>query len=528
MPANPFKSKQFKLTTLDRQALDPANGVDRDIDLWCQLYLNQHMFPWQRYFYHHPARNKMCVAGIRVGKSAGIARMFCHYGMYHPNTRLLNTSISSEQAKIVYSTMMEIFGQKRLSHWVKHTERSPYPKIELWNGTEYWFRSIGYEAELLRGFEFDWINIDECGYVTSKMAIDTLKGRLLGVHPTTGLPRAGIFTQMTSPKGNSGWVMDRWKQGDPRYDGADPHQYLSLRVKTEDNPLLSPQQIRDLMAEYTDRMIRQELMGEFIGTEHAEFSAEMIAYCHDDSHPEIRALLKAIEESYQKNTNSLRSQLGLVEDIEHYELSPQPGHQYLASWDLGKKATKAGRNATVGMVWDITEMPWRMVAYRYETGQGYLAAVAWIEEWHRKYSLAGTPCYTVLDATGKGDVVNEILEAEHRVPVDGLVYSSVLKPNLITSARLAIEGGLVRFPFIRRMVDQLLAYEQNDKALAQDIVMAFAQAMQRAREMTGVQNVGSLTTSSGVSYRRAPMLVHPHTRRTVERRLGSYRSRTGR
>src|SRR5712691_2732070 len=166
----------------------------------------------------------------------------------------------------------------------------------------------------------------------------------------------------------------------------------------------------------------------------------------------------------QGNKKSVRATLGFIAqesnslDIDHYEPEPKAGRQYLASWDLGKKATKAGRNATVGMVWDITELPWKMVAYRYETGSSYLGAMGWIEQWHLKYASRGTSWYTVIDASGKGGVLNEVIEAQNRIQFDGIVYSNHLKPNLITSRKLAIERSLLRFPMLRRMVDQLSIY----------------------------------------------------------------------
>jgi hypothetical protein len=405
--------------------------------------------------------------------------------------------------------------------------------IRLINGTEFWFRSIGYEAELLRGFEFDCIGVDECGYITNELAIMTLKGRLLGVNPLTGLPRLGLLWQYTSPHGKTGWTYERWKLGDPRFPGARPDRYLSLRVKTIDNPLLDKTALEELMANYTDRQIQQELEGEFLDDTSAEFSIDQIMSCCDTQRPEVRELARQIgdwqDRQGKRRKSSLREELGLSSDLNFYELEPQAGRQYMASWDLGKKATKAGRNATVGMVWDVTELPWRLVAYRYEEGSGYLPAMSWIESWHQKYSSRGTQCQTILDATGKGDVLNELIEAEQRFAVDGMVYNSVLKPNLITAGKLAIERGLVAFPFLKRFVDQLSIYTQNDKDLPQDTVMAFCQFAYRARDYAGLG--GSTRRSSDLIlpavYRRgvAPQV---HTERLRARRQQSMQVRSRR
>jgi hypothetical protein len=98
--------------------------------------------------------------------------------------------------------------------------------------------------------------------------------------------------------------------------------------------------------------------------------------------------------------------------------------------------------------------PGGLSAFAMRQGASYLAAMGWIEQWHMKYSRTGTVCQTIIDASGKGDVLNELIEAENRIQVDGIVYSNQLKPNLITSGKIVIERDMIRFPFIRRMVDQ--------------------------------------------------------------------------
>lgn len=539
MPRDPLKPNRFFLTPADRAAFDPETGIDADIGLWSKLYFDTELFPWQRYFWHAPQKDRMVIAGIRSGKSFSAAVGLLHFMFYHPHSRVLNTSISSEQAKIVYQSMLELCTQDRFKHWVAKIEKSPYPRIELVNGSEAWFRSIGYNAELIRGFEFDVINIDECGYVQSANSIDTLKGRLMGFNKRTNQHRYGLFTQMSSPKGKIGWVYARWQQGDPRYQNARPDRFLSLRARTLDNPKISESMLQDIMADYSEKQILQELMGEFIDADQTEFSLEQIAYCHSMEHPEVRWILdgieraRAAEEAQHASVRlGLKRDLGLSEDLDHYDLPAQPGHQYLASWDLGKQTAKSGRNATVGMVWDITELPWKLVGFHYDNrGRGYVPAMADIETVHFRYAQRAATCHTLIDATGKGDVINELMQLEHRIPVEGITYSAQLKPNLIASAKIAVERGMVRFPFIKRFVDELAAYQADDKKLAQDTVMAFAQAMHRARELTGVATDRPMGIQL-LNTRRdpTPMIgtASEAQRRFLERRRASFSQRSGR
>ena len=391
-------------------------------------------------------------------------------------------------------------------------------------GSDHWATMLS----LIRGFEFDFINVDEAAYVTRENSIRTLQGRLLGVNPITQLPRAGIMWLVSSPKG-TGWLSERWKLGDPAYAVAQIQKYLSVRATIWDNPLLDEEQIKEIMAEYTDAMIRQEFYGEFVEDLDAFFPYQQVMYGCDDSHREVKKLYADIQDwniKHEQRT-TVRTEAGLTEDIMHYECEPIAGHRYISSWDLGKKPTARGRNATVGLTLDITHEPWVMTAYKYIEGQSYVMTKVDIEKWHHKYSSNGALCTTVIDSTGKGDVLEEFIEREHTVDdMEGIVYSGTTKPNLLHAGKIAIERGMVRYPFIRRLVDQTSQYNQFDKDIAQDIVMALCQALWKARETTRISDVPDRQKSlndalrygsRSVQARRNPRFVESRMTRRVAR-----------
>lgn len=524
------KPTQFALTALDREVLTYGQY---DIDLWARGYFGRGLFPYQQYFYHAPQKDKMLVASIRVGKSFLASNGGLHKMQFNPGARFLNTSISSEQAKIVYNHCLEMCNAPNFQHWVEHVQSSPYPLIRLVNGSELWFRSIGYEAELIRGFEFDVINVDEAAYIVREMAIKTLRGRLLGINPITNLPRLREIWFISSPKGG-GWLFERWKKGDPKYPNADPSKYLSLRATIWQNPLLDPEAIEDIMADYTEDMIQQELFGEFLIDIGSLFPYESVLACCDEEKREVRWLYEQIKTwKEQHQTKTYRSDAGLSEDITHYECEPQPGHQYISSWDVGKKPTRKGRNAMCGMVYDVTHEPWVQVGFFYREGMGYTEVKPLIEQWGEKYGSErlGCRCKTVMDSTGKGDVLEEFMVREHSVDsLEGYVYSASNKPNLIHAGKLAIERGQTVFPFIKRQVDELTNYVSDDKDIAQDIVMTYCQAMYAAREMM------RLSPKDNSLQRKLNAMPQYHTRlwtakmnpRYIQSRMGSRVARTSR
>lgn len=61
MPITPFKRARFVMTATDKQAFDEEYPALYDINWWAKLYFDCEIFPWQQYFYHHPAKDKMVV-----------------------------------------------------------------------------------------------------------------------------------------------------------------------------------------------------------------------------------------------------------------------------------------------------------------------------------------------------------------------------------------------------------------------------------------------------------------------------------
>ena len=515
----------------DREILTRCSN---DIGLWVKGYFNGQVFPYQRYFYHAPQKDKLLIAGIRTGKSRLVSMGFLHFAQYHPYSRLLNTSISSEQAKIVFTNCLEYCNHPNFSHWIEHVQSSPYPMIRLVNGSEIWFKPLGFEAELIRGFEFDFICVDEGAYVQRELAIKTLKGRLLGYNTMINAYRAGIFWIVSSPRPQP-WLIERWKKGDPAFPNqAQLREYLSLRATIWHNPMINREEIQRLMNDYTEAMIRQELYGEFIINTSAVFPYHLVMAMTDENRYEVRwlydqikfwnARMAAQHDAQRAATGlapgmSVRAAAGLTEDITHYECDPESGHRYVNSWDLGSKPRKNGRNAMVGMVLDVTHEPWRLVAYYYREGMGYVEAMGQIEMWHKKYSNLGTAlCKTVIDGTGKGDVLREFMEANRVIEdLEAIVYTGQNKPDLIIAGKFALEHGQVVMPFIKEVVNQLTNYEIFDEKLAQDTVMAFCQACYVARD---IMRLG-FGDSTGYTLQQQLNNRATYTHRTPQVRLNS-------
>jgi hypothetical protein len=510
-------TKIFKVKPTDRIILNDVGP--NNYRVFAQHYFGITLSNWQDYFLSYPAKNKLVVAGIRAGKSLAAAVMLPHFAFWNPGSRVLNVCITADQSQIIFQDIVNFVSSPKFSHWVEKIVYHPYPIIKLVNGSEIWSRSIGGasgDASTLRGWEFDVINIDEAAYITNEFAIRTLQGRLIGVNKITGKPRHGLLTLTTTPKGAKSWLYERWKKGDPGFPGSDPLKYLSLRTRTYDNPNLDPESIEMALADYSERQRQQELEGQFISDDGLFQLDDLVAMAGKDLGADIldmttvdNYILELEKEIKDWFAAAGKTITDIPQTIEYYETPVKPGHTYVAGWDLGARSVltgrSEGRNSTVGVVFDITTRPWKLAAYRYDTIGRYSITMGRVKDWHNHYSSRGATCLTRIDALGPGDVIHQMLE-EDQYKIDGFKASTISKGVMLQAAAVAIERRWIRWPFIRRIIDQFQGYDPNDKNIAQDVVIAISQAIHLAREIEG-----------GYS-------VSPEVRVTEHASLGEYRN----
>jgi hypothetical protein len=496
--------KLFNMTSVDRAILESTSPDD--VDTFVAKYFNITLFPWQSYFIRYPCRDKLVVAGIRSGKSFASAVHLLHHAYWNPMSRILAVCITSDQARVVFQEIVAMASSPEFEHWIDGDVLfHPYPKLKLINGSEIWARSIGGpagKADNLRGWEFDVIALDEAAYVQNVEAIRTLQGRLIGFNKVIGRPRAGIFLMTTTPTRKAAqWLYERWQLGDPASPNSNPKEYLSIRARTYDNPHLDPKIIADIERSYTERMRQQEMEGLFTNDD-AFFPLDEILRCcgkyvtdniidasNDDIDPDFADLERRIVERLKEEHPQKFAHIDSTpEHIDLYELPPEPGRAYVAGWDIGSRAIASGRgrerNSTVGVVFDITSKPWKMVAYRFAPNLRYPDTMELIKHWHDRYNSNGATCHTRIDAVGSGDVVHQIL-SEQQYRIDGFKAGVESKAAILQAIKIAIEKRWLRFPYIQRIITQLQNYDVDDRHLSQDIVMAMAQAVHYAMTING-------------------------------------------
>lgn len=173
-------------------------------------------------------------------------------------------------------------------------------------------------------------------------------------------------------------------------------------------------------------------------------------------------------------------------DSDHYEAEAEDGRLYLGAFDLGgnraRKKGYKGSDATVGMVIDYTDRPWKLVYYRYIRG-GDADWQQKYEEMARVYENYGMN-YLCIDSTGQTDSVSEALW-DRGVDVVGINFGGAAskKWDMLRQTQLCMELewdgnlGVIRSPLIEGLKNELYHYVWPDDHIVQDRTMALAMCL---------------------------------------------------
>lgn len=385
-----------------------------------------------------------------------------------------------------YSVAKESFDRFLLHHNNRDTlqaivsdySKSDPPRITFTNGSILDWGSLADDGRHIEAARRRFIAVDEAGQIPDfKAAYDNvLYPRTMGV--------GGVIHLIGTPKPHTDpFLLEVHERG---LDGDDPF-YYSQKGHFLENEFWPQQEVERVIKNnryisgwkpcsdgdncqeelcieghghpiMTD-MGRQVLLGDFLSTGQLFFNKHHIAAM------------------FEEHTSG--EWLG----DDSYSEPPLPGHIYIGGFDLGgnrlRKSRKQGSDATVGVVLDITNKPWRLVRYEYVPGG--------TADWHAKYQLMqdffeSYPMpFLLIDTTGTVDSVQEELE-KRGLDIEGVHFggNSSKKFDMLRGLQLAVDmqyngtRGLLRSPLIPRMKKELTKYALPDDRIEQDTVMVMA------------------------------------------------------
>jgi len=434
-----------------------------------------------------PQTSVLLLGGRGSGKTFGFIAGYLMFCVLMPDLRVLWGSYTADQAAIPFNDVLYPLIEssprfhKFLPKGMDSLRKKPYPIVEVkvpgtnLPASKIVFRTFGEEGKRLRGLTVDIIHYDEGGMDHSDATINTLKPCLRGRRNVKGRPlRLGRFSVSTTPTA-APWLRHWWECATNKdYPDHDPVNYYAARVSTDHNLTLTPEQIENMQRDMSPEERAVEMQAgfpEYMGT---DFSPMIVNRCEDS------ALNNELATMIEKNRPGAQSLLQPRIGALIYQKPAIPGHHYIVVGDPGA-GDPPYRNAPVVLAWDVTQKPYELVCFRWVHGRGSYRP--FFNEFHELYDFY-KPIYSCFDATGTQMAMEELYFEDRGLMVEGMSVTTE-KPAMINTAKIMMQRGDLRFPFIQGLRLQLLNYKQEeDKKQDQDIVMALVMSCWKMRAFT--------------------------------------------
>jgi hypothetical protein len=445
----------FHLDRNDRTILEAA-VQQNDVNIFLKWYLDVELDEWQKAVHHAAQPNVTIIAGVGSGKTFGIAMSAAAWCASVPYFKFMNTAPTLFQSELMFEHIITRSEKHKYEKFIRQVKTKPYAHIELKNGSTLEFMSAADEIERLRGWEGDWMHLDEAGFITSDRTLPFMRTRLRGTDPLgrTRLGRLSVTTTATDEE----WLWALYQMGDRR-----PDLYYSRTVTTMENTHITPAQVDLMIAALTPELQRVELLGQRPDNAGNEFPSHVIDVCED------RNLNLQMEDLLAANIAGAHYQESPDFGCYKWELPAQANHMYVVAGDPGQD-NPPKRNSGIVMCFDVTQVPFELVYFHWVAGAGqYTPFLQSFEYAISKYTQNVAAGF---DSTGAQKGMDELVFER-----DGLVVEKInfqgLKFSMMNALKIMLQQKLVKFPLIRGIRTQLGRYRLPDKDIPQDIVACF-------------------------------------------------------
>lgn len=461
---------------------------------------------WQKEAYHCNQPELTIIGGFGSGKTAWLAATHAVLAAITPNYRGFCVAPQMMQVLESYKYIMQQFRETPwMTRWVTNVTKKP-PVITLENDfigeSTIEFLSIERDPEKVRTLEADFITLDQAEKIEElDELVRDLGSRLRG--QIAGRPKLGKLVLVA----NAGNNPQLWQ----RYDMAqwEPDIYKSFNPGSWDNQYLSETDIANLKrrvsgsAGLNDAEINQWMGGQRPMGAGRHFSISTIQKC---TSIELDNLMNANLET-QKSTTVVDGNYEWVKltaprvGVYKWEAPPdhRAGRQYIVVGDPGQ-SNPPDRNSPPIMVWDVTNFPAKpatLRAFHWVFAAGsYWGFLTEFERYVKTYRAHGRCAF---DSTGTQKGFDELAFALMGLQAEGMNMSMSNKYLALNSLKLFMENGLMQFPYISHLQNQLSNYELPDSKLRQDLVMCMAMSalwMRRLYYMDTIEDESEDVTRS--------------------------------
>ena len=212
--------------------------------------------PWQEEVLRAESRRHLILVNRQGGKSTVVAAR-CAWGLVYEPGLYLMIAPSLRQSRLLFKKARSIY--KRLSG-VPRVVRDNETEMELETGAML-VALPGNDEATIRGFSAPKaVYIDEAARVN-----DTVFAAL---RPMLAASQGGRMVAMTTPYGRRGWFFDCWEHGGQSWDRT--------TITAKDCPHITPAFLEEEREGMSEWQFRAEYLCEFVDTDEAFFSTELI------------------------------------------------------------------------------------------------------------------------------------------------------------------------------------------------------------------------------------------------------------
>jgi hypothetical protein len=358
---------------------------------------------------------------------------------------IVAASITQDQANIIFNAVVRLVrSNEMLMALTDSIKRTPYPELILGNGAVITARTTQNRGHYLLGNDYDFFSFDEAAFETDPEYLinDVIMMRLAD--------RDGTLDLISTPNGKN-WFYRRMLE----LQKDSQRSYVQFG-DSRDNPYISEQAMARRLQNLPADRIAQNIAGQFIDNNKTIFSTDDID----------RALIDGGLQPKRKD------------------------HRYISGWDLARKQTH-----TVGMTFDVTEKPYRLVAFSRFNNRDWDHVLATVRRIRNEYDSI-----LVVDATGVGDVV--VSQLADLNPV-GVIFTPRTKDELLSNLQIFHNRGEIVYPDMvqRDEANRVWSLQQEMREITWDNNNRFDAVMSMALAMWPRRGRGLFPRSGPVSVR---------------------------
>lgn len=414
-------------------------------------------------------RNITVLAGIASGKTTIETASIGIDCLSTPFFKALSTSVTAKQAELGFDMFMSwTDANPHIEHLILDIKMRPWPIVTFQNFSEWEFRTSGLNGRFIRGHEYDRVLYDEAGLDGTGETVKVLRGRLRGRRPDHSV-RMARMDIITSPT-DAPWLRERYDLGDLKNPDADLMKYLSFRIRTRDNTMLTQDQIALMEVEYTEEMKAVEMDAEFPDYGMSMFPKRHLSVCTDQNMNDI-IYIALNPEDLSKPRPGYAWEEHPRYGVTKFQMPYDPDGLYVMAGDPGIDDPPKRNAGAVGVL-RVDTKPHQLVYFDWVFGRGsympFLASYKYAIEYYN-------PSIKMLDTTSTQKGIQELGFEQVGIETDKMNFAQD-KDVALNALSLDVTNQRVRWPSVAGITKQMGIYtrEYDRKGGAQDLVMLLA------------------------------------------------------